>query len=73
MTFNPELECRGVGAEKIDAGDIAKPFREEIRAQVKKLKDAGIGTLSEGGACFISLFHPASSSTVSCYMLHLLH
>jgi methylenetetrahydrofolate dehydrogenase (NAD+) len=30
------------GAKKIDAGDIAKPFREEIRNQVAKLKQAGI-------------------------------
>jgi len=28
---------------KIDAGDIAKPFREEVRAKVAKLKEAGLG------------------------------
>mmetsp|Transcript_24416 Transcript_24416/g.43737 ORF Transcript_24416/g.43737 Transcript_24416/m.43737 type:complete len:368 (-) Transcript_24416:290-1393(-) len=30
------------GAKKIDAGSIAKPFREEVRTQVQKLKDSGI-------------------------------
>ena len=30
------------GARKIDAGSIAKPFREEVRAQVQILKDSGI-------------------------------
>ena len=30
------------GARKIDAGTIAKPFREEVRHQVQKLKDSGI-------------------------------
>ncbi|KAL7530577.1 hypothetical protein ACHAXR_003573 [Thalassiosira sp. AJA248-18] len=30
------------GAQKIDAGSIAKPFREEVRTQVQKLKDSGI-------------------------------
>lgn len=30
------------GAAKIDAGSIAKPFREEVRSQVQKLKDSGI-------------------------------
>lgn len=30
------------GAKKIDAGSIAKPFREEVRNQVQKLKDSGI-------------------------------
>jgi methylenetetrahydrofolate dehydrogenase (NAD+) len=30
------------GAQKVDAGNIAKPFREEIRTQIQKLKEAGI-------------------------------
>ncbi|KAL7489037.1 hypothetical protein ACHAW6_014617 [Cyclotella cf. meneghiniana] len=30
------------GAKKLDAGDIAKPFREEVRNQVAKLKKSGI-------------------------------
>ena len=30
------------GAQKIDAEIIAKPFREEIRTQIRKLKEAGI-------------------------------
>jgi len=30
------------GAQKIDATSIAKPFREEIRTQIQKLKEVGI-------------------------------
>ena len=30
------------GAKKVDAGTIAAPFREEVRAQVSKLKQSGI-------------------------------
>jgi len=30
------------GAQKIDAGSIAKPFRTEVRHQVQILKDSGI-------------------------------
>jgi hypothetical protein len=36
------LEDRGV---KVNAGNVAKPFREVIRHKVKQLKEHGIGTL----------------------------
>lgn len=28
---------------KIDAGTIAKPFRDEVKAAVQRLKDSGLG------------------------------
>jgi len=37
-----EEKALAPGARKIDAGSIAKPFRENIRKQVQELKDAGI-------------------------------
>ena len=37
-----EKKPNAPGARKIDAGDVAKPFRAEIRTQVQKLKDSGI-------------------------------
>jgi len=43
MASNTETKPKhAAGAKKIDAGSIAKPFREEVRNQVQKLKASGV-------------------------------
>jgi len=42
MTSKSETKQHAPGAKKIDAGSIAEPFREEVRAQVQKLQLSGI-------------------------------
>ena len=37
------MKFSSIMGTKIDAGDIAKPFREEVKTRVAQLKESGIG------------------------------